>query len=240
MYTLGTSALAWLKTQIADTDLLTALNHKMLAFVGTQADRLGDADQPATLISPYSIFFEVQGTGHVITEPITSAQAYRPAPLNVPVPTSWVQVGQPLNQSMVLQVLLPAGAIKNAHFVIPRGMLTDLPAVPKIDGLFYFARDTQELYIYDQFTQTWTTISGGGGGGSNDLFIGAMIIFPDILALSTLTQLKWLRCNGAELLITAYQALYDVIGKNFENTLTPTDADHFRLPLQSNTLIRFI
>jgi hypothetical protein len=237
MYTLGTSALAWLKTQLTDTDILVALNHKMLAFVGTQADRLGDIDQPATMISPYSLFFEVPGTGHTITEPITIAQTYRPEPQNIPVPTSWEPVGQPLNQSMVLQILLPAGAIKNAHFTMPRGLRGDLPAVPKVDGLPYFARDSQEFYIYDQVLQAWIITGGGGGTG---LFIGAMIIFPDVLPLSADMQLKWLRCNGAELTIITHQDLYNVIGKNFENTLTPTDADHFRLPLQSNTLIRFM
>jgi hypothetical protein len=232
MYTLGTSAIAWIKTQITDTAILAALEGKLVGYVGTQADRIGDANFPATFISPYSVFFECAAavdSPHVIAVPITSTTVYRPTPVDAVVPTTWTSIGT-LTQTYVTNILLPAGAIKNGMYQFSRGTIADIDSVLRADGLPYYARDKKALYVWDSSKTEWVRVTYAA------LPVGSIITFHQKLAIPDIEN--YLRCDGAVATIVSLQELYDVIGKQFEDPEVPTDSTHFRLPLHSNGLIR--
>jgi hypothetical protein len=232
MYTIGTSAIAWIRTQITDDAILTALRGKLVGYVGTAADRNGDAGFPPTFISPYSVFFEcasASGEPHVIATPITSVTVYKPMPEATPVPTSWTSVGT-LIQAQVTNILLPAGAIKNGAYQFSRGNKADRDSALRVDGLPYYARDDEVLFVWDSIKHDWAQLS------FFSIPVGSIITYHQHQAL--VDTRFFARCDGTVVLITQYQELYNAIGKLYDDPEDPTDATHFRLPKQNNSLIR--
>jgi hypothetical protein len=231
MYTIGTSAIAWIRTQTTDTALLSALEGKLVGYVGTLADRTGDATVPATYVSPYSVFFEceaVSGQPHTIAVPITSVKVMKPKGTSA-APSDWELAGN-LDQAQVTNILLPAGAIKNGMYQFSRGNIADIDNVLKADGLPYYARDEADLHIWDSEKGAWVRLTYGA------IPVGSVVTYHASTAMPDDTH--YLRCDGAVVLITQYQELYGVVGKIFEDPNSPTDSTHFRLPLVSNGIIR--
>jgi hypothetical protein len=205
----------------------------MIGFVGTQADRLGDDTAPATTLSPYCAFFQVAATPsypHVIQQPIDSAQLYITTPTDSFAPTGWESIGVFINASQVLRALIPAGTLQDALYTFSRGNVADLGSAPKLPGLPYFARDNGGFYVYNDVSGEWVHINAGAPA------IGSMIGYQQQLPITVGSS--WIRADGTVQTIAQYPLLYEVIGKTFEDPSNPTDATHFRLPKQSNTLIR--
>jgi hypothetical protein len=234
VYTLGTSALKWILSQTTDPDVITALTEvpRIVAFVGTPADRTGDASQPATMISPYSLFFEAAATSgntHEIQVPFTTVTLYKPVAGDAPY--AWVTVAQ-LGANFVTPVLLPASGISNAQYAIMRGNKADLPLAYKVDGLGYWAKDTDSLYYYDESEHDWILIAA-----RDKMPIGFMRDWPAIMGAP---PAHYLWCDGSDISTVLYPQLFAIIGHRFEATLSPAPAGFFRLPHQDNSVIRFI
>lgn len=192
MYTIGTAALRYIRDHVDAslkpyfyTDAARTLE-KIVAFVGTYADLLGDTAflagigvQPAvpippTVISTYALFFVVPaqnedpagGRYHVIKEPITLANLWAPcyhSPSNVidyysTIPNEYRQVStMGIQQSLLANVVRPIGGYLDALYKIQRGLLSDIGSAVRSDGLLYWSKDTKELYMWDQYYVTPTS-----------------------------------------------------------------------------------
>jgi hypothetical protein len=106
-----------------------------------------------------------------------------------------------------------------------RGNEADIGSAVAKPGVPYYAKDKEDLYIHDGVK--WVRVSGGG------IFLGAIIGYPEHLALSPRMAKQWLRCNGATLTqqqITDYPDFATLIHDKF--------GSGYVLPFQNNAIIR--
>jgi hypothetical protein len=224
MYTIGTSSLKFLRTKIETDhpDAFAALDKRMLAFVGTAADRA------ATMIAPYSSFFELQGSIPETVQlyiPIDTTKPSEDWPLT---PNAWDTVDTPFNQAFITEWLTPAGGLANGLYAIQRGNLADMETAFKYPGLMYFAKDKEDLYVCKD--NAWVRVSS-----IDAVFIGTIINYPEQFDLSTEMKLRWMRCDGHTLTqqeIAAYPDFAALIQGKF--------GTGYVLPFQNNYIIRVI
>jgi len=99
----------------------------------------------------------------------------------------------------------------------------DLKAIQNISKVAYMLNTTNSI-----------TISG-------DISISGILnlLPPGVVTayVGTTSPYGWLKCNGAQVLITDYQRLYNIIGIQFNGT-TPTPNTHFTLPDYRNVFLR--
>jgi hypothetical protein len=243
MYTIGTSSIKYIASEISDPIIKAALDGKIVGFVGTEGDREGDgtALHPKTLISPYSVFFEVPSQTQPVIDlyhiqwPITTAQLWRPND-HYPMPNGWLSVGAPLDPTFVADTLLPAGGLKDALYAFARGYEGDISTIPMIDGLPFYSRDTQSLFIYDRFAAQWVKLASAA-----TVPIGSMIGWPEALDVYRPLPYGYVRADGTlRLKAGAFAQLFAIIRDSFEDPLSPSPIDQFRLPKYSAMLVRYI
>jgi hypothetical protein len=246
MYSIGTSAVRALRQKLKEldpityADIITALGTedangnlsilRVVAFVGTMAERGDPATEGSTLLAPYSAFF-------VLDETNITAQLYIPYNPAIPSdwwtiePTEWLAVGPIFDKSFINNTLIVAGGFANAQYAFQRGNKDDMGNAFRVDGIPYFAKDISELYVYNKDRNEWVPINTLDRIGSFMTFSWAMITggtsIPD----------GYLKCDGSWLPIQGeYYALYKVIGTTFN--YGPKPENQFRLPRQGNLLIR--
>jgi hypothetical protein len=235
MYTIGTSSLSWIAEQPGiPAPILNALDGKMVAFVGTNVELYGNGTTILpTKITPYVIYFEVPAisTGSPIAvKPMTSATVYVPNPPGL-VPTGWLNVGT-LDQFLVANVLVPAGGYINALYAFGRGNLVDKATAFRVDGLPYYARDDESLWVFDKNANDYIKIAY-----SDPIPVGSMLGWPFVKT----PPKGFLHTDGTVLnIVPPYEDLYVAIGKTYEVAISPTPATAFRLPLVSNMAIRYM
>jgi hypothetical protein len=240
MYTIGTSGIKYVASQVADPTIQAALTNKLVAFVGTIGERDGDDTvlHPPTLISPYSVFFGVPAGADAYTAawPITTAQLYVPND-DSPIPTDWAPLGAPFDQAFITPNLLPAGGLGEAIYAFMRGNAADRSAAPTIDGVAFYGRDTESLYVYDVTKARWVPVGGSGGGSSTP--VGSMVLWPEALDTYNPLPALHLRADGTLQMQAVYPALYAVIKDSFEDIMDPSPAGRFRLPNYSGMIIKY-
>jgi hypothetical protein len=240
MYTIGTSGLKYLAEKVVDTDVQAALVGKLIGYVGTPAERTGDTLHPPAYITPYSVYFEVPAVASTgpdsfhIKYPITTAQMYGPSESLTP---AWVPKGNPFNETLISETILPAGGLKDSLYAFPRGEEGDIGAVPTVDGLPYFARDAQSLYVYDKNVGGWVKVSQNDG-----IPVGGMILWPEALDQYNPTlPNKFVRADGSEHSTTGtYAQLYAVVKDAYEDPLSPCLPGRFRFPLYNGAIVRYL
>jgi hypothetical protein len=248
MYSIGTSAIRALRQKLKDldpttyADIIAALGTedvttgalsilRIVAFVGTMAERGNPADEGSTILAPYSAFF-------VIDETAITAQLYIPYDPTVPddlwptAPVEWQAIGPIFDKSFINNTLLVAGGFANAQYAFQRGMLADIDNAFKVDGIPYFARDTSALYIYDKSKNKWVTLNV-----LDD--IGMLITYAEALKyFNSELPAGYLECDGRQLPINDYRDLWNTIGNTFNYGAVAIG--HFMIPKQSNLLIRAV
>jgi hypothetical protein len=243
MYTIGTSALKYIASQIPDPLIQAALKDKITAFVGTAGERDGDgtALHPETLISPYSVYFEVpyQTLPSVdiynMAWPITTAQLYIPND-HIPMPDAWVMVGAPFDQAFVTPNLLPSGGLSAVLYAFARGNEGDIASSPIADGVPFFARDTESLWIYDRMQGRWVKVAQ-----SSIVPIGGMVAWPEALDVYNPIPTGYIRADGTlRPQAGAFASLYGVVKDSYENPLAPSPVGQFRLPLYNGMIVRYV
>jgi hypothetical protein len=243
MYTVGTSGIKYIASKVSDPLIQNALSGKLTAFVGTLGERDGDgtAAHLKTLISPYSVFFVVPSQTtptadpYKMAWPITTAQLYRPNDA-LPMPTGWVAVGSPFDQSFITPTLLPAGGLSDAIYAIMRGNEGDMNAAPTIDGVQFYARDSESLWVYDRIQGRWVKTAQ-----ANIVPIGGMIAWPEALDVYNPLPHDYVRADGTlRPQLGTFGPLYGVIKDSYENPVAPSPLGQFRLPLYNGMIVRYL
>jgi hypothetical protein len=229
MYSVGSSSISFLRTQVTDVDVVRALEGRIVAFVGTETER------DDTLNAPYSAFFILQGTLPETVQLTIPYNSGDPGNWFTLTPDSWLDVGDPLQEAFITEFLAPAGGFANALYAFPRGpvskVLSEPPGVYEVPGLPYYAKDTAELYIYDDSIHKYVCLSTIDN-------VGMYQEYPEFMA----PPVRWLRCDGSWVKKADYVKLYAMLGDTF-NWDVPTPApepkaDYFMLPRQSNLIVR--
>jgi hypothetical protein len=237
MYTIGTSSLRYLREKTkADAAVYAALDKRLLAFVGTELEMLGDGTtaHPATLIAPYSSYFmftnppaNTQVTLYIPYDPLDPTNLW---PLT---PTTWKAIGQPFNQEFITESLTPAGGLANGLYATQRGNFEDMHLAFQYPGLTYYAKDTKEMYVYADDILGWLPVSLSSVDKDP---MGSMVTYPEQLVLTPVIEASWMRCDGHVMTaaeITKYHAFSELIKGKF--TSDPTEC---KLPTQNNMIIR--
>jgi hypothetical protein len=231
MYTLGTSAIKYLADNTAlPQNIRDALVSKLVGYVGTVADMVDSTDYPAVFASNYAIFFALPAVDPSGTE----ADKHTIAPINQLTVASvyncedfaWdtTPIGT-LNFELITTVLLPASTFTNAIYKVQRGLYSDIGSALKEAGAQYFAKDLNELFIYNELDGKYVSVTGG--------IIGMIMIWPQFMPV----PVGYLRCDGAIVSQTQYPRLYSNIGHNFDYGTVP--AGMFTLPTQDNAIVRY-
>lgn len=218
MYTLGTAQIKWIASQ-GDDQLKDALNNKLLAFVGSPADRLAQGSDQIGL-NGYVVFFELTQPGVVtLYGTVQNFGVWSWDTVNAFVITG---------SAYILQTLYAASGFTTAIVAVQRGDTVGMQNALKADGVFYYNKELNILFIFNGSTGLWTSIGEGGGGGGTAMAPGAIFGFANSLTVPT----GFLRCDGSSIAIADYPALFSAIGFVYGGSGT-----HFNLPLIDNSII---
>jgi hypothetical protein len=236
MFTLGSSALKYLADNTTDQTLKSALQDKYVGFVGTLADRTGDASFAPTQWSPFAIFFQVPADAvdtHKIVFPILSLTVYVPNSAT-PYPTGWTYSVTITADTWIQQHLIPAGGFRNVLYQIQRGNEADMAAAYHVDGVPFYARDSGSLWIWNDRDNGFEQISQKG-----IIPVGGLVGWPNALIKAGKIPASYIPADGEYASQSTYAALFDVYGDEFKipGDLTPPNA--FRLPFFDNMIIRY-
>jgi hypothetical protein len=231
MYTIGTSSLKFLRTKIVTDhpDAFAALDKRMLAFVGTSVERIGDASHSATLIAPYSAFFQFTDATKTKVQLYVPQDTTDPSNLWPLIPNAWLAVDTPFDQAFITEWLTPAGGLANGLYAMQRGNLADVNYAFAYPGMAYFAKDKQELYIHNGVT--WVRVTT-----VDVVSLGTMVAYPEQFTLTTEMQKHWMRCDGHELTAEEQQrfpAFAAFIADKF-------GTGKYTMPFQNNMIIRVV
>jgi hypothetical protein len=231
MYTLGSSGIKQLQNAYPAGDLAAAFADKLIAWVGTPADRVTPPTGMAPLlINGTCVYIEVPaapGQPYSIANPITTATVYPPLFRS----GAWVwgtPVTTPINATDILENIV-SGSGWTTLYTMMRGNYADIANLPyQMDGLPFWCRDQQKLYIYNDRLPGWEPLS------SSSIPVGSMVRWSE--QLPTVPG-GYLRANGAEVPISAWPDLYAVYGAVFGAATNPAN---FMLPMEHNSIIKAV
>jgi hypothetical protein len=195
------------------------LDKRLLAFVGT-AD-----EKAATLIAPYSAFFQFTDASKTAVQLYIPQDTTAPADIWPLTPNAWIAVDTPFDQVFITEWLTPAGGLANGLYAFQRGNEADADKAFKHPGLPYFAKDINSLLIYSDVEQKWINVTG--------VPLATIVIYPNFLPVPA----SYLRCDGSFVPIATYKKLYTYIGDSFNYGIVPTGM--FTLPTQDNAIVRY-
>jgi hypothetical protein len=237
MYSIGTSALKAIADALSSA-YTPALDGKLMGFVGTKADMTTDAFAPQAMPSPYAVFFALPA----VNETGTDAEKHTMAPLD-PTTTAdiytvvqgvWTKfAATPISYVIITTIMLPASGISNVIVQFQRGNLADIDSAYRVPAASYFAKDINELFVYNELDHRWVSVTAAQ--------IGVIQIWPDA-SIQASVPAGWLRCDGSWKNQADYGKLFNVIGNKFDwngDETKPAGAV-FRLPNQSNAIIRYL
>lgn len=214
MYTLGTSQLRW----IHDQTQLPILNNKLVGFVGLATDRT--ATDPAIGLNQWTVFIDITNAPTTVTVFGT-----------IQVNGQWIwdvdNTAVINDPTLLLQYIKTASGWTQSIIAVQRGDTAAMDTALRADGVLYYNKQNQTLYVYNGSIGMWQNVGGTGDSGLNSV-VGTIFGWAGTLPL----PVGFLRCDGTEHLIADYPQLFAMIGYTYGGT-----GIRFALPNQDNSVI---